>query len=169
MTTLAQLNSHTCDEFVRIVGTAFEHSPWIAEAACAERPFASVDQLHSALCRIVQDSGKEKQLALIRAHPDLAGRFARADSLTPESTREQSGAGLDKMSPEETELLQNLNAAYREKFDFPFIICARHNRKEAILNGFQTRLNNSHEREMKTALEEIAKIAYLRLRDTLSD
>ena len=165
--TLGQLNSISRDEFVRIVGPLFEHSPWIAEATWAKRPFASVEALHAALCETVRGAGEEKQLALIRAHPDLVGKLALAGQLTKESTSEQASAGLDKLSPEEVELFQRNNAAYKAKFGFPFIICARLNKKEAILNGFKARLRNSREQEIATALTEIFKIAELRLRDLI--
>ena len=163
--TLTQLNSLSRDEFVRIVGPVFEHSPWIAEETWPTRPFASVEQLHKALTETVQNAGEEKQLALIRAHPDLVGRAALAGTLTRESTGEQASAGLGKLTPEEIETFAIFNKAYRDKFGFPFVICARINKKEAILNGFKIRLNNSREQEIKAALEEIFKIAELRLRD----
>ena len=165
--TLPQLNSLSRDEFIRIVGPVFEHSPWIAEATWARRPFASVEALHVALCETVRSAGEEKQLALIRAHPDLVGKLALAGQLTKESTSEQATAGLDKLSPNEVELFQTNNAAYQAKFGFPFVICARLNRKEAILNGFKMRLHHSRQQEIKTALEEIFKIAELRLRDLI--
>ena len=117
----------------------------------------------------MKNSGEEKQLALIRAHPDLAGRAALAGTLTRESTSEQAGAGLNNLSPDEIELFQKQNAAYKNKFGFPFVICARLNKKEAILAGFEQRLKNSRGQEIKTALEEIFKIAELRLRDLITD
>ena len=163
--TLAQLNSLSRDEFVRIGGPVFEHSPWIAEATWPKRPFASVEELHRALCQSVAEAGEDAQLALIRAHPDLVGRLTLAGTLTPESTGEQASAGLDKLTPEGIALFQKNNAAYKEKFGFPFVICARLNRKEAILNGFKVRLQNSPAQEIQTALTEIFKIAELRLRD----
>lgn len=165
--TINELNSLSHNEFVRIVGPVFEHSPWIAEATWVKRPFASVEVLHAALCETVRSAGEDAQLALIRAHPDLVGRLALAAWLTKESTREQASAGLDKLSSEEVEWFQTNNAAYQTKFGFPFIICARLNKKEAILRGFKVRLQNSREQEIKTALEEIGKIAYLRLRDII--
>ena len=167
--TLAQLNSFSRDEFSRAVGPVFEHSPWIAEATWAKRPFANVNQLHAALCETVAGAGAEKQLALIRSHPDLAGKLAPTGALTDASTREQANAGLDRLTPEEAELFRKNNAAYRAKFGFPFVICARLNRKEAILNGFRARLTNSREEEMQTALQEIFKIAELRLNDLISN
>ena len=166
---LAQLNSRSRDEFVRIVGPVFEHSPWIAEAAWLKRPFASMEELHRALCQTVANAGEQKQLALIRAHPDLVGRVALAGTLTPESTREQASAGLGALTPEEIAAFQKSNAAYREKFGFPFVICARLNRKEAILSGFRVRLSNSREQEIETELEEIFKIARLRLQATITE
>ena len=163
--TLVQLNSLSRDEFVRIVGPVFEHSPWIAEATWPKRPFAGVEELHRALCETVQQAGEEKQLMLIRAHPDLVGKLALAGQLTRESTNEQAGAGLTQLTPQEVELFQSNNEAYKAKFGFPFIICARLNKKDAILNGFKVRLQNSREQEIQTALAEIFKIAELRLRD----
>lgn len=163
--TILQLNQFGQPEFVRVVGPVFEHSPWIAEATWAKKPFADLGQLHAALCETVKAAEEEKQLALICAHPDLVGRLALAGQLTRESTTEQASAGLDKLTPEEVALFQQNNAAYKEKFGFPFIICARLNKKEAILNGFKIRLENSREQEIQTALVEIFKIAELRLRD----
>jgi OHCU decarboxylase len=152
---------------VRVVGPVFEHSPWIAEAAWVQRPFAGLEQLHGTMMRVVQSAGEEKQVQLIQAHPDLVGRAALAGTLTAESNREQASAGLDRLSAEEIAAFQNYNAAYRAKFGFPFVICARLNKKEAMLKGFETRLKNSREQEIKTALEEIGKIARLRLEDLL--
>lgn len=163
--TLTQLSSLSRDEFIRIVGPVFEHSPWIAEATWPKRPFASVETLHAALCETVRGAGEDKQLALIRAHPDLVGKLALAGQLTKESTGEQASAGLDRLTPQEVELFQQNNAAYKEKFGFPFVICARLNKKEAILNGFKVRLQNSRKQEIQAALGEIFKIAELRLRD----
>jgi 2-oxo-4-hydroxy-4-carboxy-5-ureidoimidazoline decarboxylase len=165
----ATLNGLPQEEFVRLVGPVFEHSPWITESAWSKKSFSSVAQLHSALCKIVTDAGGEKQLALIRAHPDLVGRAALAGTLTRESTTEQAGAGLNKLSREEIELFQKQNAAYENKFGFPFVICARLNKKAAILAGFDRRLKNSRPQEIKTALEEIFKIAELRLHDLIAD
>jgi 2-oxo-4-hydroxy-4-carboxy-5-ureidoimidazoline decarboxylase len=167
MISLAQLNSLSRAEFVRIIGPVFEHSPWIAEEAWPRKPFASGEELHHALCETVQAASRAKQLALIRAHPDLVGRAALAGTLTPESTGEQASAGLDRLSQPEITLFQKLNSDYVKKFGFRFVICARLNKKEAILTGFERRLKNSREQEIKTALEETFKIADLRLRDLI--
>src|SRR6266446_6078709 len=164
-----QLNSLSHEEFVRIIGPVFEHSPWIAEVTWPQRPFFSLETLHRALCDTVRNASEEKQLSLIRAHPDLVGRAALAGTLTPESTREQASAGLGALTPEEIAAFQKSNAAYRERFGFPFVICARLNKKEAILSGFRVRLSNSREQEIETALEEIFKIARLRLQATITE
>lgn len=164
---LAQLNSLSRVEFVSLIGPVFEHSPWIAEAAWARRPFRSVAELHHVMCEIVRGAGEVKQLELIRAHPDLVGRLAQAGQLTPESAREQTSAGLDRLTPEEVAQFQSNNAAYQAKFGFPFVICARLNQKTTILSGFQSRLHHSREQEIQTALVEIFKIAELRLNDLI--
>src|SRR5204862_3280548 len=130
--------------------------------------FGDVQTLHRLLCETVRRAGLEEQLALIRAHPDLVGRAALAGSLTPQSLAEQASAGLDKLTAEEIALFQSSNRAYLEKFGFPFVICARLNQKEAILQGFGQRLNHSRKEEIETALEEIYKIAYLRLHDIVA-
>jgi len=166
--TIPEINSLSCSEFVRVFGGVFEHSPWIAEGACEKRPFAGMEQLHGALCDTVKMSAQEKQLALLRAHPDLVGRLAEENQLTKESAREQASAGLDCLAPDEVAQFQRNNAAYHERFGFPFIICARLNKKEAILNGFSRRLHHSREQEIQTALEEVYKIAELRLRDLIA-
>jgi 2-oxo-4-hydroxy-4-carboxy-5-ureidoimidazoline decarboxylase len=165
---LAELNQLDREAFVQLVGPVFEHSPWIAELAWPKRSFADMVQLHRALCETVSAASEEQQLELIRAHPDLVGRAALAGTLTRESTGEQVSAGLGQLSPREILLFQNNNAAYREKFGFPFVICARLNKKEAILAGFERRLKNSPTQEIQAALEEIFKIAELRLRDLIS-
>jgi 2-oxo-4-hydroxy-4-carboxy-5-ureidoimidazoline decarboxylase len=165
--TITELNALTRPDFVRVVGPVFEHSFWIANDTWPKRPFADMKVLHGELCETVRVAGEEKQLALIRAHPDLVGRAALAGTLTRESTGEQASAGLNNLSPEETALFQKQNAAYKEKFGFPFIICARLNKKEAIIAGFERLLKNSREQEIKTALEEIFKIAELRLCDLI--
>jgi 2-oxo-4-hydroxy-4-carboxy-5-ureidoimidazoline decarboxylase len=162
---LAQLNSLSGAEFVSLIGPVFEHSPWIAETAWPRRPFRTVTALHQVMCAIVRSAGEEKQLALIRAHPDLVGRMAVAGQLTPESSGEQASAGLDQLMPAEVSQFQSNNAAYQSKFGFPFVICVRLNQKAAILSGFQSRLNHSREQEIQTALAEIFKIAELRLND----
>jgi len=160
---LNEVNDLSREEFVRAVGPVFEHSPWIAEAAAALRPFPNRSALHSTLCAIVQNGGADKQLALIRAHPDLVGRVV----LTAESNREQTAAGLMQLTPDEVALFDRYNTEYKSRFGFPFIICARKNKKEAILGAFPVRLKNSRDAEICTALNQIFQIAELRLADLI--
>ncbi|HEY3864119.1 MAG TPA: 2-oxo-4-hydroxy-4-carboxy-5-ureidoimidazoline decarboxylase [Verrucomicrobiae bacterium] len=166
---MADLNRLPPEDFVRAIGPIFEQSPWIAAATAARRPFSTRETLLATLCQTVADAPEDKQLDLVQAHPDLVGRAAAAGRLTVESAREQAGAGLFQLPPEEIALFQRHNAAYREKFGFPFVICARLNNKNAILAGFERRLPHSRAREIQTALEEICKIAALRLRDIVED
>ena len=165
---LEGLNLVSREEFVRVVGGVFEHSPWIADAAWERRPFKSVEALHQALCAVVAGCGEPKQLELICSHPDLVGKAALAGTLTRESTGEQAAAGLNRLTPAEVQAFQENNQAYHKKFGFPFVVCARLNKKQAILDGFARRLGNSREQEIAAALEEIYKIAYLRLSDILA-
>src|ERR1700679_3154854 len=166
---LEELNVLGQDGFVCRVGPVFEHSPWIAEAAWSKRPFADSESLRHALCETVDHAADAKKLALIRAHPDLAGRAALTRTLTRESAHEQTAAGLNRLSPEEIIFFKERNAAYQEKFGFPFVICARLNKKEAMLQGLELRLKNSREVEVETALAEIFKIAELRLHDLIGN
>jgi OHCU decarboxylase len=165
--TPAQINALSRGDFTGLIGPMFEASPWIADATWPKRPFTDLNHLHRALCQTVTDAGAERQVQLINAHPDLVGRAALAGTLTPESTGEQSAAGLHQLSADEIELFRSLNHSYREKFGFPFVICARLNKKDAILAGFRARLHHSRDVEIKTAIEEIAKIARLRLEDLI--
>ena len=160
---LAELNVASEEDFVRAVGAVYEHSPHFARRAAAHRPFTDADHLRHALQQEVNHAPEEEKLALIQAHPDLVGRAV----LTAESQGEQAAAGLTNLSAEEAELFRRQNAAYREKFGFPFIICARMNKKDAILEAFPRRLQNDAAAEKKAALEEIHKIAALRLHDIL--
>ena len=166
-TPLSSLNKHACDVFVQKCGPFFEHSPWVAERAWAKWPFASVGQLHETMCGVVRSASVDEQLTLIRAHPDLVGRLAREGRLTRESTGEQAAAGLDSLSRDEVAAFERYNAEYRERFGFPFVICARENRKDAILAAFPKRLANTREQEIATALAEIDKIARLRMNDAI--
>jgi OHCU decarboxylase len=153
------------DAFVERFGPLFEHSPWVAEAAWHDRPFADRDELYDALVSAMYAAPRERRIALIRAHPDLAGRAAIEGSLTASSTREQASAGLDRLTPDEYASFTATNTAYRERFGFPFVVCAREHTKESILRVAAERLGNSEEEEIGVALEEIAKIARLRLED----
>jgi 2-oxo-4-hydroxy-4-carboxy-5-ureidoimidazoline decarboxylase len=165
--TLDQINTADHDTFVTLLGWVFEGSPWVAAGAWAARPFADGAALHAALCAVMGAAPPDQQIALIRAHPDLVGRAALAGTLTPESTHEQAAAGLDRLTPAEQATFAQLNARYRARFGFPFVLCARENKKASILAGFAARLDHSRDEEIATALAEIAKIARLRLGDVL--
>ena len=166
--TLAQLNTLDRPAFTAALGHLFEHSPWVADETWPRRPFADAAALHAALCATMRAASRERQLALIRAHPDLAGRLARQKRLTAESTREQASAGLNQLTDAELAEFQRLNGDYLARFSFPFIICARLNHKSAILTAMQARLHHGAEIEFSTALGEIEKIARLRLDDLLA-
>jgi 2-oxo-4-hydroxy-4-carboxy-5-ureidoimidazoline decarboxylase len=166
--TLAELNAADRDAFTAALGHLFEHSSWVAAETWPRRPFLSAAQLHAELCRTLRAASLGRQLTVIRAHPDLAGRLAETHVLTPESAREQAGAGLDRLPANELAEFRQLNEAYRAKFGFPFIICARLNARDAILAAMKSRLLNDPDAEHEAALAEIEKIAGLRLRDALS-
>jgi 2-oxo-4-hydroxy-4-carboxy-5-ureidoimidazoline decarboxylase len=153
------------EAFVARNGALFEHSPWVAEAAWEDGPFADDEALLAAMVAAVRRAPCERQLALIRAHPDLAGRAAVAGELTADSAREQASAGLDRLTPEEYEAFTRTNAAYRERHGFPFVICAREHDKASILAAAAERLEHDTDAEVGVALDEIAKIARLRLED----
>ena len=167
--TLAALNAAPIEEAVDRCGGFFEHSPWIVEAALADRPFASLRAFHAACIAVLKNAPEERRLALIAAHPDLVGRLAREGRLGRESTSEQAAAGLDTLTDGEIAAFERYNAAYRDQFGFPFVICARKNRKEAILEAFPKRLTNDCATEIRTALGEIGEIAWLRMTDAIKE
>ena len=172
MITLNQLNASSHDEFVSLLNGTYEHSPWIAGQAWAARPFASLAQLKLALVQVVQRAGEDAQLALIRAHPELAGKEMVRKSMTAESTHEQGKAGLTDSTPDEFRAVQQLNADYNAKFGFPFILAVRGSRglrlaKSEIIATFKRRLNNHPDFERAECLRNIYRIAELRLNDKL--
>jgi 2-oxo-4-hydroxy-4-carboxy-5-ureidoimidazoline decarboxylase len=171
MHTLAELNAASDAQFAAALGDIYEHSPWVAQAACKRRPFATLAALHAAMMAVVNDAPAETRLALVRAHPDLAGKAARAGSLTADSTHEQASAGLDRLSDDEFARFHRLNDAYKAKFSIPFIIGVRRHTKDSILRQFETRLAHDSAGELDAALGEIFRIVALRLdqRVTASD
>jgi 2-oxo-4-hydroxy-4-carboxy-5-ureidoimidazoline decarboxylase len=166
---MEEVNALNKPSFTAAFGPLFEHSPWIASATWPRRPFASPEDLLGKLAATIRQSPPERQLALIRAHPGLAGRLARQGELTPDSFQEQASAGLDRLTPEEMRAFANYNQLYQEKFEFPFVICARLHDKNAIRAAFQLRLNSSRDAEIQTALGEIDKIAALRLKPLIKE
>jgi 2-oxo-4-hydroxy-4-carboxy-5-ureidoimidazoline decarboxylase len=161
--TLETLN--TCDTagFVRLLDGIFEEAPWVAERAAARRPFATVSALHDGLMAELMQASERDRIAFVAGHPDLAGKAARAGAIAPASIEEQAGLGLDRLSEEEFTRFEQLNAAYRRKFGFPFVVCVRRQTRDAVLESFEQRLGNDSSAELQAALAEIAFITRLRL------
>jgi OHCU decarboxylase len=158
------------EAFVAAFGGIFEHSPWVAEGAWDAGLNGKADQaadLHARMCAVLRAANHDRQLGVLNAHPDLAGRLAVAGQLTAESTAEQASAGLDKCSPQEFERLQTLNEAYKAKFGFPFIMAVKGRTRAEIIRAFEERINNNTETEFLTALAQVERIALLRLNDML--
>ncbi len=161
--TIADLNNKSRDEFVAALANIFEHSPWIAEEVALLRPFAGINVLFTAMKAAVERAPAELRLALIKAHPDLADKTQRAAGLTAESDAEQNSAGLDRLSDAEYDAFERVNNAYRTKFGFPYIVSVRRHTKDSILRDFERRLPNDVPAEMQRSIEEICRIAALRL------
>ena len=161
--TLTALSGDDRGAFVAALGGVFEHSPWIAEGAWSARPFGSVDSLHRAMAAVLEHATEERKLALIRAHPELAGKEAVAGTMTAESVGEQASAGLDRCSPDELRALRSGNRAYRERFGFPFVMAVKGRSRSEILAALAARVENPRQVEFARCLEEIVKIARLRL------
>ncbi len=163
MITLQDLNDAAPGDFVASLASIYEHSPWVAEEVATTRPFASLAALHAAMEQSVRAASTARQLALINAHPDLAGKLARAAGLTDFSAAEQSGIGLDRLNDSEFARFHSLNDSYRARFGFPFIICVRRHTRASVLRQFERRLHHDAAQEQATALNEITRIAALRL------
>ena len=146
------------EAFVATYGPLFEHSPWVAEDAYEHGPYADRAALYDGLVQAMYAAPPDRQVALIRAHPELAGKVSTVDS-----ENEQASAGLDRLEREEYDALVAANTAYREKFGFPFVICVRDHDKASILEAAQARVRNEPDAELRTALAEIARIAHHRL------
>src|SRR6266567_4517174 len=160
--TLSSLNGLTAPSFVAALGEVFEFAPWVAEATAPGRPYPTVTALHDAMMQAVRRAAPDRQLAFIGGHPELGSRVKRSD-LTDHSQSEQGGLGLDRLSAEEFDRFNRLNAAYREKFGFPFIVCVRRHTRDSILRQFELRLRNDADAERAAALSEIGRITRLRL------
>ncbi|RZZ90440.1 2-oxo-4-hydroxy-4-carboxy-5-ureidoimidazoline decarboxylase [Pseudoxanthomonas winnipegensis] len=169
MIALAELNALPRDAFTGALAGIFEHSPWVPAGAAATRPYPSREALHAAMCQVVREAGVEAQLGLIRAHPELAGKAAIAGELTAHSASEQRGAGLDQCTPAEYAELVELNRRYRERHGFPFILAVRGHTRASIIAALRERVEQPTEAEIATCLEQIEKIARLRLDDLVAD
>lgn len=159
--TLEEVNGVHPVHFVHMFGDIAEHSPWVAERADALRPFRSREDMIQAFCRTIEGAGRDAQLALLRAHPDLATR-AR---LSSDSSREQKGAGLDSLGAEEFARFTSLNSRYRERFGFPFIFAVKGATKNQILDSFEERVGNPLEAEFGAALDHVCRIVRFRIED----
>ena len=152
---LEAINAMDQATFVEIFGGIFENSPWVAEQAWAKRPFESIDDLHQKMFDVVANAPREKQIEFLNQHPELAGKEAQAGTMTQNSVAEQASAGLNALSPEEMERLAKGNAAYKEKFGFPFMIFVRGHTKEGIFFYLDRRLQNEPDEELKNALTQV--------------
>ncbi|MGE3649032.1 MAG: 2-oxo-4-hydroxy-4-carboxy-5-ureidoimidazoline decarboxylase [Reyranellaceae bacterium] len=161
--TLDALNAMSRDDFVAALGSIFEHAPWVADGAAGKRPFATVADLHRAMLGVVETASADTQTQFLRGHPDLAGKAARAGALTADSTAEQAGAGLDRLSEQQYARFHRLNTAYTERFGIPFIVCVRRHTRGSILRQFERRLGHDAASERAAALHEIGLITRLRL------
>lgn len=169
MLRLQEINALDQGSFTNALGSLFEGPPWIVTQAWSQSPFKSLEKLYEVLCQIMYAASVEQQVALLQAHPDLVGRAALAGMLSPASTGEQASAGLNQLSPEEIATFTNFNQEYRTRFGFPFVICARENKKASILAGFVARLPHTREQEISIALGEVARICFFRLHDLLHE
>ncbi len=166
---MGELNQLGRAGFVAVCGPLFEHSPWIAERTYEQTPFINRDLLLSALIDTMHAATPQEKLDLIQAHPDLGGKLARERKLTESSTEEQAAAGVNRATPYTLDLLDTWNRSYRERFGFPFIICARENTLNDILLAFPARHSNTKETEIRMALLQIGKIAKYRLFDAVDE
>ena len=162
--TFDELNSKDRNGFVGAIGWVFEGSPWVAERAWDKRPFATLDTLHDALSSVVASAELGDQLALLRAHPELGSRAGMSDT----SSREQTSAGLDALTRSDLERLQSLNAAYREKFGFPFLFAVKGRTAQDVLNAIERRLTSPRDEEHREALRQVYQIARFRLEGMIS-
>lgn len=164
---LAAVNAMSEAEFIAAFGGIAEHSSWVAEEAAKRRPFPSRAAMIEAFQVAIGEAGADRQRALLGAHPDLAGRAAIAGDLTDDSRREQAGAGLDRLTPEEFARFTMLNTVYRERFGIPFIFAVRGAGKHRILAAFEARIDNAADVEFATALEQVCRIVAFRLEDRI--
>ena len=162
------INRMTRADFVAAFGDVAELSPWVAERAGARRPFADRRAMAEAFLDAIFDADPAEQLALVRAHPNLAGRAAMAGDLQPESRKEQAGVGLDRLTADEFARFTELNEAYRAKFGFPFVFAVRGADKTAILKAFEDRMANDPEAELATAIRQVGNIIGFRIEDRVA-
>ncbi|XP_067944353.1 2-oxo-4-hydroxy-4-carboxy-5-ureidoimidazoline decarboxylase-like [Watersipora subatra] len=169
MLTISEASQLDFGDFVATFENVVEKCPVVVAGVYDDRPFESVDTFHKSITTFVKNLCQKGQIGILRCHPDLAGKIAALGQLTTESTEEQKAAGLDDITDEEKVTMDQLNAQYKAKFGFPFVICARENKKNAILKGMAERLLNDRHSEVETGIEEVLKICRLRLNNIVSD
>ncbi|KAL3878419.1 hypothetical protein ACJMK2_030772 [Sinanodonta woodiana] len=162
---ISEVNRMPYEEFISIFGNVVEHCSLCAAAVWRQRPFNDVNHLHEAMSTFLDQQPLAGKEGLLRLYPDLAGKLAQSGGLTSDSTKEHKSAGLFDLTEKERQQMHILNQEYAYKFGFPFVICARENKKEAILKGLETRLKNNSEEEVLTGVAEVKKICRLRLLD----
>lgn len=162
---LAELNGASQDQFVDTLGAVYEESPWVPRRSWSDRPFQSVDDLRATMRGVVAAASEAEKLALLRAHPDLGEQT----ELTDASETEQSEAGLDELPPDQYKTFQRLNETYRETFGFPFIMAVKNETPDTIQAAMERRIENTQSAEFQTALDEVHKIAQLRLAELVSE
>ena len=165
---LETVNALSPADFVARFGDVAEHSPWVAEVAAVARPFASREAMIAAFAAAIEGASVAARLALVRAHPDLAGKAARAGAVAEESRKEQAGAGLSALTDADFDRFTHLNAAYREKFGFPFILAVKGASKDVIFDAFETRLEYEPPAEFAEAIRQIVRIVRFRLEDRIA-
>jgi len=169
MHTVETINGWDKQAFVAAFGDVAEHSPWVSERAFAAHPFATRDSVIAAFEAAMHMAAEEDQVALVRAHPDLAGKAALAGEMAEDSKREQAGAGLDSLTKDEFDRFTALNTRYKEKFGFPFIFAVKGATKDMILDAFEERIQNDGGTEFETALKQIARIFRFRLEERIAE
>jgi OHCU decarboxylase len=169
MMAIGPINRLSLDDFIATFADIAEHSPWVAARAAEQRPFANRAAMIDAFQQAVRGADEAEQLALLRAHPDLAGRAARAGQLTSDSAREQKGVGLDTLSDDEFARFHTLNEAYKSRFGIPFIFAVKGATKHDILAAFEARLGATQQEEVMAALTQVLRIIRFRLTDRVVD
>ena len=160
---LAELNALSAHQFTARLADVFEHSPWVAQRAAPSRPFKSVAHLHQVMVAAMHQASEAEKIALLRAHPELAGQEAQRGTLTAASDQEQARAGLKALSPDEMARISGLNSAYRARHGFPFIVCVGQHTKQSLFAAFERRTGNNRETELPEALSQVEAITRLRL------
>lgn len=164
-----EVNKLPHEDFIERFGNVVEMTPLCAASVSSIRPFDGLDKLYLAMSDFLDALPTCGREGILRCHPDLAGRHAKRNELTSESKQEQAKAGLGNLTEQEANIIDSLNQSYRAKFGFPFVICARENKKEAIINGLKRRVENDKDTELRTGIQEVKKIMLLRLKDLVED